>query len=314
MTPNESTHLRAAPATATARPFDLVILDLDGTILRHDATISAGVARTIADVQAAGVPVTIATGRTLDYVRAAAAPLAITTPVVTTQGAVIGDPLSGQMLLEDRISSEAAQRLAAWADENDRLCALFVNDDQGHTHIVQSQETGDSAHYDHIMGTPRRVVRPLLPLLKAHALDGIPMHEPVKFMIVSDAHTEPDLVQQLQSLFGPAVTVARTHPQLVEVTPPGVDKATGVTRLCAHLGVDPGRVLAIGDQDNDITMFNAVGTAVAVANGSPGARSAAHWVAPSIDADGAAVAMQALVLGSATHGAALMPARVATQV
>ena len=73
-------------------PFDLVILDLDGTILDlyKSVEMSRGVCDTIAAVQAAGVPVTIGTGRTLDYVRAHTSHLRIDTPVVTTQGAVIG--------------------------------------------------------------------------------------------------------------------------------------------------------------------------------------------------------------------------------
>ncbi len=79
-------------------PFDLVVLDLDGTILdlyRH-SDITPRVRETIARVQDAGIPVTIGTGRTLDYVRGYIGPLGITTPVITTQGAVIGDPVTGR--------------------------------------------------------------------------------------------------------------------------------------------------------------------------------------------------------------------------
>ena len=72
--------------TLSARGFELVVLDLDGTILDlyHHKPITAAVVDAIAAVQAAGVPVTIATGRTLDYVRDHVAHIGITTPVVTT--------------------------------------------------------------------------------------------------------------------------------------------------------------------------------------------------------------------------------------
>lgn len=279
----------------SARPFDLAILDLDGTILRHDGTISEGVNQAIGAAQAAGVPVTLATGRTLDFACAAAAPLGITSPVVTTQGAVIGDPVSGRLLREWTIAHDAALRLAAWADAQARLAALFFNDDDGHTHIAQNLPTPIVGDYDHIMGTPRTIVGALHPFLASHERDSH-AHEPVKFMIVSDVAAEPGLVAELRTLFGADVTVTRTHLLLVEVTAPGVDKGAGVLHLCEHLHIDPARVLAIGDNDNDIAVFGAVGTAVAVANGSPAARGAAHWVAPSIDEDGAAVALRALVL------------------
>jgi Cof subfamily protein (haloacid dehalogenase superfamily) len=285
-------------------PFDLVILDLDGTILRHDGTVSAAVAAAIADVQAAGIPVTIATGRILDYVRDRSVELGISTPVVTTQGAVIGDPVSGRLLREWTIAHDAARMLAAWADERRQPAAFFFNDDAGHTHIVQNlPPPDDNEHdYDYIMGSPRTLVGPLLPALEARTRGNGDLHEPVKFLVVSDVRTEAGLAATLQERFGPTVTVIRTHPLLVEVTAPGVDKGSGVLHLCGLLGVAPARVLAVGDNDNDITMFRATGTAVAVANGSQPARDAAHWVAPSMDEDGVAVALRALVHhdGSAT--------------
>jgi Cof subfamily protein (haloacid dehalogenase superfamily) len=287
------------------RPFDLVVLDLDGTILAHDGTISPGVHTAIAQVQAAGVPVTIATGRTLDFVRAVAAPLGITAPVVTTQGAVVGDPVTGHLLFEETIAAPEARRLAAWADGHARLCALFFNDDGGHTHIAQNLDPGFPGHYDHIMGKPRITVGPLVPLLESLVRHGAPdpahpqpaAHEPVKFMIVSDVREEADLATALQTLFGAGVTVARTHPLLIEITAPGVDKGAGVCHLCAHLGISPARVVAVGDNDNDVSIFAAVGAAVAMASGSPAARAAAAWIAPPIEADGAAIALRALVLG-----------------
>src|SRR3954453_22521707 len=112
-------------------PFDLVILDLDGTILdlyRH-APISAAVMAAIAAVQAAGIPVTIATGRTLDYVREHITHLGLTTPVVTTQGAVVGDPASGQILMETTIPLPLARHALAWIDEQPFVAALYFHDD-----------------------------------------------------------------------------------------------------------------------------------------------------------------------------------------
>ena len=68
-------------------------------------------------------------------------------------------------------------------------------------------------------------------------------------------------------------------------------------RLCQLLKIDPQRVLAIGDNDNDIPLLQAVGYGVAMGNATPGAKAVAKWVAPSIAEDGAAVALEKLVLG-----------------
>lgn len=278
----------------TSRRFDLVALDLDGTILDlyHASSITPPVLAAIAQVQAAGVAVTIATGRVFDYVRAYIQPLNITTPVVTTQGAVIGDPTTGHVIAETPLSLPMARDLAAWADAAQRVSAFYFNDDEGHTHIRQNIDMGRQEFFDHVMGSPREIVGSLSSLL-----DGRFNHPPLKYMMFSDMETEPALVDELKARFGASATVTRTHPLLVEMTALGVDKGQGLLRLCQLLGVAPQRVLAIGDNDNDIPLLQTAGFGVAMGNSSAGLKAVADWIAPPIEEDGAAVALRRLVLG-----------------
>ena len=57
--------------------------------------------------------------------------------------------------------------------------------------------------------------------------------------------------------------------------------------------------MAIGDQDNDIDMIAWAGVGVAMGNASPGARDAADQIAPPVDEDGAAWAIEQFVLNQA---------------
>lgn len=279
---------------AGERPFDLVVLDLDGTILdlyRH-APISEAVISTIAAVQAAGIPVTIATGRTLDYVREHIVHLGITTPVVTTQGAVVGDPVTGEILNETTIPLPLARQAAEWIDAQPYVTALYFNDDEGHIHIYQNREGEDTEFLDHVFGFPRSLQPTFVPLLAA--ADARP---PLKFIVVEERDRYGvDLVAELKERFSPGLTITRTHPQLVEGTAQGVDKGLGVIHLCETLNINPQRVLAIGDSDNDIPMLEAVGFSVAMGNASPGVLAVAQYTAPSVEADGAAVALEELIL------------------
>jgi hypothetical protein len=195
------------------------------------------------------------------------------------------------VLRETTIPLQEARALAAWADDTRRVSALFFFDSDGHTHIRQNIDFGDRAYHDHLMGYPREMVGPLSALLAPEN-----SHPPIKFMMLSDESREPRMVGELQQRFGAGVTVTRTHQQLVEITAAGVDKGSGVLHLCEHLGVDPARVLAVGDNDNDIPMLRVVGFPVAMGNASAGAKAAARWIAPPIDEDGAAVALRRLVL------------------
>lgn len=278
------------------RAYDLVLLDVDGTLidLHRPGEIAPAVRETIRAVQAAGVAVSVATGRTLDYVRTQLTSLAITTPVVTTQGAVIGDPVTGRVLQETTIPLEQARALAAWADATHRQSAFYYIDENGHTLIRQNYAAGDEAFFSHVMGAPRQFVGPLSALL-----EGTDVHLPVKHMMFSVVDDEPNLTAELVAMFGDSLSIMRTHPYLVEVTAPGVDKGTGALHLCDLLGVDPQRVLAIGDHDNDIPMMRVVGKPIAMSNGSEGVKAVAHWVAPPLEEDGAAVALRRFVLDAA---------------
>jgi Cof subfamily protein (haloacid dehalogenase superfamily) len=278
-------------------PFDLVILDLDGTILDlyRAEQVSAAVRATVAAVQAAGVPVTIGTGRTLDYIRThLAGQLDLHFPVVSTQGAVIGDPQTGHVLAETTIPLAAAREVAWWVEERRQLAVFYFNDADGRTHLYQNHFADDPqerAFHEHVFGAPRIHLPSFLPKLA-----GPGAHPPVKFILDNDLQSQRDLTPLLQERFGRSLYVTRTHPRLVEGTAPGVNKGQGVLDLCRLQGIDPRRVLAIGDNDNDIPMLEVVGYGVAMGNATPGARRVASWIAPSIEEDGAAVALQRFIL------------------
>lgn len=279
--------------TPSTRPFDLIALDLDGTIMdrRFPGGFSPRVRNAIRRAQEAGVLVTIATGRTLDYVAPRAVDLGITIPVVTTQGAVVGDPVTRRILYEALMPMDAARQVVAWAEENDRVLILYFSDGQGGTVMVQNRERWTPREYDYWFGAPR-VVEPNL----FRWLEGEEAHPPLKFITIGHVAEEPDLTQRLQALLGPSVHISRTHDQLVEGTAAGVDKGNGLLHLLQELHIPRERVLAIGDNENDIPLIRTAGFGVAMGQASEHVKAVADWVAPTIDEEGAAVTIERFVL------------------
>ncbi len=280
------------------RPFDLVILDLDGTIINayQRMPISKAVHDVIEAVQSTGVIVTIGTGRTLDYIRHSLhGNLQLTHPVMTTQGAVIGDPVSGHVLSEEVLPLDKARSIAAFVDEHCYPTAFYFNDADGHTQVLWNARAltpDEDALLHHLLGAPVAIVDAFTPLLAA-----ADAHPPVK--VIAFNHNIPgdiDLLPEYQRRFAPPLSITRTHEWLVETTAPGVDKGSGLRRLCELLGIDIRRVMAVGDSDNDIPMLEAAGFGVAMGNASDPVKAVADWIAPSIDDEGAAVAMRRWIL------------------
>ena len=274
---------------------DLVVLDLDGTILDpyKSTAFSPAIVKTVKAVQDLGIPVTIGTGRAFGMVRDYAPQLGITIPVLTTQGAVIGDPVTGKVLFEKLLPLEAARKAADWIDRQHRVTAIYIPDTDGSVAVYQNVAGTDHDFYDHCFGTPRIMVESFTSLVAAPDAKA-----PVKFITIDNPDAGDQIVPELTQLLSPELYITRTHPILVEGTAQGVDKGSGLRKLCQILGVNPQHVMAIGDSDNDIPLLQAAGFPVAMGNATEGVQAAAKWIAPTIEEDGAAVAMEKFVLTS----------------
>lgn len=259
---------------------ELVVLDLDGTIFDPGGTprIRPRVLAAVRAAQERGVKVTLATGRTLEYAGELARELGVTLPIVAAGGAVVGHPLTGETLYQAAIEPEAAEKVLAWFARTDREVCLYLRSPEA-LRIVQNRVVRPDSYYEHLFGGPREIA-------PSAALG--PGERLLKFIIVSPGEL-PEVTLE-------AVPLMRTHPELIEGAAPGVDKGTGLERLLELLGVPPERVLAVGDNDNDLPVFRRVGLSVAMGHASEAVRAEARWVAPSFEEDGAAVALERFLL------------------
>lgn len=81
--------------------------------------------------------------------------------------------------------------------------------------------------------------------------------------------------------FGQRCTVALSGATWIDLMPSGISKASGVKALCNRLGIAPADCLAIGDNENDVEMFDFVGYAIAMDSASEEARLHARETTPS---------------------------------
>ena len=92
-----------------------------------------------------------------------------------------------------------------------------------------------------------------------------------------------------------AETTHSTGLALVELSAPGVTKASALTAWSAGLGLRPEDIAAFGDMPNDLPMLRAVGRSYAMANADPKVRRAARFHTASNDEDGVALMLERFV-------------------
>jgi hypothetical protein len=265
----------------------LVALDIDGTLVGHDLTYSPRVQTAVQRALAQGVIVTLATGRGAETTARFAAQLGLSAPLVCLQGGHICDATGHNALHDERLPPEAVPWIVARADERDWHLHFET------AHMVYMHESAESP--DALMKLFRVTRMKRVTNFLTH------MHEvPHKFLVAVQTPEERDAVAEtLRALVQAArlpIHVLPSHPILVEGLPEGVGKARGLEWLARYLNIGRDEVMAVGDNDNDISMLAWAGVGVAMGNASPGALAAADWVAPGVDEDGAALALEKYVL------------------
>jgi Cof subfamily protein (haloacid dehalogenase superfamily) len=264
----------------------LVALDLDQTVFGIDLVPRPRVQAVLSRIKALGTAITIATGRDVRLATRFARELGVTAPMICVQGGCIYDHQQEQVLHDVRLRPDLLPRILSAADRYGWNIHFETFD--------QNYLPARSNHPPIIFELMRysRWTR------VADLLHDMP--EPPHKLIVTLSQPEDRarVVAEMKQALDGELTIRPSHPSLVEGLPRGVDKGHGLAWLADYLGVTQPEVLAIGDSDADAPMIEWAGIGVAMGNGSPAAKAAADWVAPTLEEDGAATALERFCLKS----------------
>jgi Cof subfamily protein (haloacid dehalogenase superfamily) len=263
----------------------LIATDLDGTLVRSDDTVSAFTHETLDRVRAAGIPVVGATGRgprlaelTRNDIRAA------DFLVMAGGGRVVDqtDPDGPVVLRDERLSGEVLAELLTTLE--DVVGPLTV--------MVEAMDSHNAPLWgDYHPSWPYQDAFEVRTRAECVATDVIKA-----FVRTADHDVDTLLAAAREIIPAGRATLTQAGLNFVEICPPRVDKATGLSVVAQALGVDPAEVLVFGDMPNDLPMFEWAGWGrVAVSNAHPTVRAAADEITLRNDDDGVAVYLDRLL-------------------
>jgi hydroxymethylpyrimidine pyrophosphatase-like HAD family hydrolase len=102
----------------------------------------------------------------------------------------------------------------------------------------------------------------------------------VKSLLIGHPSDLGVLREELAPLLAEHARLVRTRGDYLEIIPLGASKGAALAQLTAHLGVPLERVVAVGDQENDVEMLQAAGLGVAMSHAPGPVRRAAGRIAP----------------------------------
>ena len=276
----------AALMAATRRP-RLIATDLDGTVIGYQHTRTGRISpRTVAALTRAhdeGVTVVFVTGRPLRWLAPLRDQLGEVGPVICSNGAVVVDPATGDVLGSHELDRAVVDDVVA---ELSRAVPGVSFGAEALEGFFWEQAFGEQS----LFGDEPGAHRTLQEALPEHA-------RVVKLMARSRDLGEQELVDRVRDLVGATVTVTHSAPgmALVEMAAPGVHKAATLEEFAGQQGVGAHEVVAFGDMPNDLEMLDWAGLGLAVASGHESLRAAADGVVGACDEDGVAEAIEHLL-------------------
>jgi len=262
----------------------LVALDLDGTLLCDDGSISARNVQAIQTAVSQNVQVILATGKTRASALRLLDQLGLEAPGVFNQGLVIHNA-DGSIRYETALDKETAVRAITFAVEQQLPHLAYCG-----PRIVAPYEH----HYGRLL---QEKYHEPLPQVIGPFLDQIADLRINKFMISDEVNNDTTRAR-LTRLMGDRAVVTQAVPGYIEMLPPGASKGRGVRRLLDDLGIPPAAVLAVGDGENDLEMLQMAAVGVAMGNAKLSVKAIADYVTADNNHSGVAEAIERFVLNA----------------
>ncbi|MGZ3496529.1 MAG: Cof-type HAD-IIB family hydrolase [Vulcanimicrobiaceae bacterium] len=271
--------------------FDLIALDLDGTLLDSREQVSARNRRAIRAALDAGIRIVLVTGRGVDTPIRISRELGLNLPVICCHGALTKDFGANRTLGHIPVPMQYAKPMVEYAESHGLSIAIYAEE-----RFYRLE--GSKLLMDDMVGPAWHEVKSFTDVL--HSAPTF-----IRFL-------GEESVAAMQHEFGdlPLHFKYESWLDFVEcaVTSRDATKQRALARLCADFQILPERVLAVGDSRNDVPMLRWAGVGVAMGNALPEVREAVRYVTATNDDDGVALAIERFALESHARAAEKKPA------
>ncbi len=262
----------------------LITLDIDGTILGSNDTLSQRLCDVLRSAQQQGAKVALATGRPYFATNEIREILDIDAPSMFFSGSYVLDTQSGQEYQADYLEQDLLQRFMKLAHKQSWYAELY---DREHFY-VETDHRFLHVHLKYLKHEPQ--IKSFNKLNNGHFLKGVYM------LNARDAEDAGALIAREL----PDATIALSYgAQDGEVAFFNISSGQAKREKAFHcmtsiLGINAQDVISFGDAESDIPFLTLAGKGVAMKNAPEGVRNAADEVAESVDEDGVAKCLEKL--------------------
>ena len=278
-------------------PIRLLAVDIDGTLLNHEFTVSPQDSAAMRQAHTMGVEIVVATGRRHQFALHVVEQLGVDLCMISSNGAVTRS-LAGERFHRNLMPKEVCLALCRVMDEfRGHLVVTFDKEAKGALVLEHLDEIGTSI---------RRWLEKNLEYIDFIApIENALTEDPIQAMFCGTV-ARMQQVQHTLSASGlqDRVTVLRTeYPErdlsMVDILNYGCTKGQALERWATHRGIPREQIMAIGDNYNDIAMLEYAGVPVIMGNASDDLRNRGWMETRSNSENGVAAALEEVLFRNA---------------
>lgn len=267
--------------------YRLLAIDIDGTLIKSDQTITPRTRTALTHAQEQGVQVVITTGRPTYGAAPFADELRLAdfgSHVISFNGSKIYNWANKECLHSVLLDKDIKPYVCECAKRNGFQVIAYIGQN-----VVAEDPSNEYVKFSSTRNKmPVRAVRNFLTDTD---------NEQPKFLIVGDPEPLHKLELEMAEHLKGRAEVYRSESFFLEIVPHGVDKATGLSVLCRHLGILREDIIAFGDGFNDVSMIEYAGMGVAMGNAQQVVKDRADYITLSNEEDGVADVVERFVIG-----------------
>lgn len=266
-------------------PIKLIAMDMDGTLLNSYGKITEENVDALLRAREKGVIYAVNSGRYAENALIVVRESGLNCPVIGTNGAKIIDE-NGKCIYLDPFKPDTVKRICDYLDRKDCLYYLYGTD-----FLLTNQE--GRRHHSEIQYGETLIREFGFRYMNGRKSFPLIAGEPILKMYICEYHDLPGMREELKQFDG--IIITSSSERNIEVSPEGVDKATGLKKLADLYGISMEDTAAFGDQENDLPAIQAAGWGFAMSNADFAVKQKAGYLTLSNDQSGIAWALERYV-------------------
>jgi len=264
-------------------PYKLLVVDIDGTLVGKDRTISDEDKEALAKTCHLGIKVSLSTGRVTQACLGILNQLSLDGYHIFFDGALVSNPTEGKEIYVQPLDKMVVKQAIEFAHWHNIDLELYST-----THYFAERETWSTNAHRQFFGIEPAIVDFTNLWNQERILKG---------GLVANTPEEAAKARSFSRQFSDSLHFSRArspaYPDIdfINIVAPGVSKGKALEALAPHLGISMSEVIAVGDGTNDIPLFSSVGLAIAMENASDEVKAVANYITLDIAHSGLAAAI-----------------------